>query len=463
MAADNPINSSSSSIDPISGFCSETGIYHSLRPAVPLPPLTAPLSVTEYVFQLLDRIIPSSSSPHQALIDSTTRRSIPYPELVRRSNALANFIQQRIGLRRGDVALILSSNSVYVPILYLSLFSCGVIVSPSNPINSKSEISYQIQLCKPAIAFASSDSAFKVPPLPLGTLLLDTLEFDSMMTGETDASSFRPLLKISQSDTAAILYSSGTTGRVKGVELTHRNFISVLDGMYNSRASRNSPAVNMIAVPYFHVYGFVQCLRAVAFGETLVTAGGRFDLRKMVMAIKEFKVTHLATVPAILVALTKKVDDVSSFDMRSLEVVTCGGAPVPGSVIEMFKAQFPSVQVSQGYGLTESTAGVIRAVGAEESGRLGSSGKLMPFFEAKIVDPETGTNNRRGELWLRGPSIMKGYVGDVEATAVALDSDGWLRTGDLCYFDSEGFLYVTDRLKELIKYKGYQASCPCRA
>ncbi|KAF5179198.1 4-coumarate--CoA ligase-like, partial [Thalictrum thalictroides] len=112
-----------------------------------------------------------------------------------------------------------------------------------------------------------------------------------------------------------------------------------------------------------------------------------------------------------------------------------------------------------GYGMTETTGSVTRMLGPEETKRHGTVGRLSENMEAKIVDPITGEAlppGQRGELWLRGPIVMKGYVGDDEATAATLDSEGWLKTGDLCYFDTDGFLYIVDRLKELIKYKAYQ-------
>ncbi|GMP51759.1 hypothetical protein CsSME_00017864 [Camellia sinensis var. sinensis] len=148
-------------------------------------------------------------------------------------------------------------------------------------------------------------------------------------------------------------------------------------------------------------------------------------------------------------------------DLSSLEVVACSGAPLPNAVIERLKKRFPGVLVAQSYGLTESTGGVSRTMGPIESQILGSSGRLMPYCQAKIVDAETGISLppfKHGELWVGGPYIMKGYVNDKEATAAIMDSEGCLRTGDICYFDNEGFLYVVDRLKELIKYKGYQVA-----
>lgn len=276
------------------------------------------------------------------------------------------------------------------------------------------------------------------------------------------------LVQVSQSDTATILYSSGTTGRVKGVALTHRNWISTLAGVYAvRRAAAASPqaAVALCTVPFFHVYGIAFCLRVLAVGDTLASISGRFDLEAMMRAIELFRITHVAWAPPVAVAVVKSGDgnETGGYDLSSLQVIACGGAPLAKSVIDKLKKRLPNVQLAQGYGLTETTARVFGAVGPEETRVEGANGKLMPNIEAKIVeaDSETGIGLpplMQGEIWVRGPCIMKGYVGDEEATASALDSEGWLKTGDLCYIDNDGYLFFVDRIKELIKYKGYQVA-----
>lgn len=262
---------------------------------------------------------------------------------------------------------------------------------------------------------------------------------------------------VTQSDTAAILYSSGTTGKVKGVVLTHRNFISALAGVNAVRPVRSSAAVAMCTVPFFHVYGFVYCVRAVALGESLVSMK-RFNLRLMMRAIEEFGVSHVALAPPVVVAMVNNALD-AGYNLSSLEFAFSGGAPLTNALIGRFNKRFPNTALVQAYGLTETTGGFARTTGSYESKKLGATGRLAWNCQAKIVDPDTGIGLppfKHGELWVRGPFIMKGYVNDEEATTTMLNSDGWLRTGDLCYFDNEGFLFYVDRIKELIKCNGYQ-------
>lgn len=454
-------------IDPKSGFCSETITYHSLRPIVPLPPVNSSLSIYDYVFSLFRSISNSSPETTTALIDSETNTRISYSVLIQKIESLSHHLKSVVGLSKGDTAFILSPTSLQIPILYFSLLSIGVAISPSNPKSTISEISHLISLSKPIIAFATSKTAHKLPSvLHHGTILLDSADFELMMT-EEERTLVDLVDKVNQLDTAAVLYSSGTTGRVKGVMLSHRNFTSLAAGIYGSqlknRGMGTSDVVVLCTVPLFHVYGLVCILKAAAMGETLVVLNQerRFEVERLMKIVEDYKVTNLAVAPPVILAMCKGPRMDHAHDMKSLTTVVCGGAPLLVEVISRFRDRYPNLVVAQAYGLTETTGGVFRTLGAEESRKIGSTGRLSSNMQAKIVDPETGAALppcKQGELWVKGEAIMKGYVGEEKATLTTLDTDGWLKTGDLCYIDNEGYLYVIDRLKELIKYKGYQVA-----
>lgn len=215
--------------------------------------------------------------------------------------------------------------------------------------------------------------------------------------------------------------------------------------------------VSLFPLPLFHVFGFFMMVRALAMGETLVLMQ-RFDFEGMLKAVEKYRITYMPVSPPLITAFTKS-ELVKKYDISSIRLLGSGGAPLGKEVAESFKAKFPNVEIVQGYGLTESGGGAARMIGFDEAKRHGSVGRLAENMEAKIVDPvtvEALSPGYKGELWLRGPTIMKGYVGDDKATVETLDSEGWLKTGDLCYFDSDGYLFIVDRLKELIKYKAYQ-------
>ncbi|WKA07941.1 hypothetical protein VitviT2T_025710 [Vitis vinifera] len=445
-------------IDPKSGFSPTTKTYHSLRPPVPFPPKHRPLSLAEYVISLLRSAPDSPLETTNVLIDASSDYRLSYSQFLRQVQSLAASLQRITGLSKGDTAFILCPPSLKIPVIYFSLLSLGVTISPTNPLGSDSEVSHQIHLCKPAIAFASSKTAHKLPSLRLGTVLVDSLEFDSMMT--ENGAGYGKRVEVSQSDPAAILYSSGTTGRVKGVLLTHRNLITLIAGFHHNRLEKEEDGprpVSLFTLPLFHVFGFFMLVRAVSLAETLVLME-RFDFENMLKAVEKYRITYMPVSPPLVVALAKS-EFVGKYDLSSLQLLGSGGAPLGKEVSERFSARFPNVQMVQGYGLTESGGGAAGMADLDEAKRHGSVGRLMHDMEAKIVDPKTGEAlppGQQGELWLRGPTIMKGYVGDDEATAATLDQEGWLKTGDLCYFDSDGFLFIVDRLKELIKYKAYQ-------
>ena len=324
-------------VDPRSGFCAETRTFHSLRPTVQLPPENVLLSADAYTYSLR---APSPGDDSPVIINSTTGQRLSYSEFVRRSKTLAAYLQSIVGLNKGDAAYILSTNLIQVPVLYFALLSLGVVVSPANPINTKAEVARQTQLCRPVIAFTISTAVHKIPKLRYGTIVIDSFEFELMMT-----SPIREMVdvKVSQSDLAGIMYSSGTTGNVKGVMVTHRNLIA-MTGSYMQRKA-NSPVVLLQILPYFHVYGFHYVFKCMAMNVTVVIME-KYDLEKTIDAVEKYKVTDLAVAPPVVVAMSKKAVT-EGRDLSSLETVASGGAPLGKELIEAFTAKFPGTVISQ--------------------------------------------------------------------------------------------------------------------
>jgi acyl-CoA synthetase (AMP-forming)/AMP-acid ligase II len=260
-----------------------------------------------------------------------------------------------------------------------------------------------------------------------------------------------------ENDLAVLPYSSGTTGLPKGVMLTHRNL--VVNICQTQAGFPIEPDDTLIGVlPFFHIYGMTvimnQGLRA---GATIVTMP-RFELEHFLELIERHRVTRAYVVPPIALALAKH-PAVEGRDLSALRTIMSGAAPLGAELIEQVADRI-GCAVIQGYGLTE-TSPVTHLIRPDGENRPGSIGQPLPGTECRVVDPDSKADagaGERGELWIRGPQVMRGYLNNPEATAATVDAEGWLHTGDVAVRDDDGFYTIVDRLKELIKYRGYQVA-----
>ncbi|KAG4188259.1 hypothetical protein ERO13_A08G152400v2 [Gossypium hirsutum] len=233
-------------------------------------------------------------------------------------------------------------------------------------------------------------------------------------------------------------------------------FVRFEASQYEYSSSKN---VYLAVLPMFHIYGLsLFVVGLLSLGSSIVIMR-RFDASELVKVIDDYGVTHFPVVPPILTTLTMRAKHVCENSLQSLKQVSCGAAPLSRKTILDFVQALPHVDFVQGYGMTESTAVGTRGFNNEKHHNYSSIGLLAPNMQAKVVywnsDPSLPPGFH-GELWLRGPAIMQRYINNVEATNMTIDKDGWLRTGDIVCFDEDGYLYLSDRLKEIIKYKGYQ-------
>jgi len=330
--------------DPRTGFSPASRTFHSLKPPLLLPPSNATISAASYIlFLRRNSYFPDSST---AVIDSTSGHRLSYSELIHRADNLAANLATVFKLSKSHTALILSPNIIEVPILCFALLSLGVVISPANPLSTRFELKRLFHLSKPTIVFAVTSIAEKISEFNVRKILLDSSEFDSLT--QTKIQPLSPTASsspVTQSDVAAILYSSGTTGKVKGVMLTHRNLTAIAAGYDTVREKRAEPAVYLYTVPYFHVYGFTFSLGAMVLSETVVIME-RFSLGGMLRAAERFRATHITVVPVLVVAMTK--DSVTDgYQLTSLEGIVCGGAPLRKETDVAFKAKFPNVLVIQ--------------------------------------------------------------------------------------------------------------------
>jgi acyl-CoA synthetase (AMP-forming)/AMP-acid ligase II len=367
------------------------------------------------------------------------------------------------GLRPGDALLICSPNSIEWVIVALGAMAAGGRVSGANPAYTVPELTHQMRDSGARFAFtlpalldnvrqaaaAAGCERIVVDGEAEGCLSLATL------LATTDA---EPAVPQNPGTLALLPYSSGTTGLSKGVMLTHRAIVSNVCQTLHAMEPPEHGVVMLAFLPMFHAMGFaLTTLCGLAHGSKLVTLP-RFEPQAFLQAIATHRVTDLIAVPPVMqfMAAHPMLDQ---FDLKSLRIVGAGGAPM-SAALEARVSQRLGVPCTQGYGMTEVTA-VLTLGFTPATMRPGSVGKLLPAVQMRVVDPATGHDMRygqEGELWFRGPQLFSGYLNNPQASAATLTSDGWIRTGDLGHVDTDGFVFITDRLKELIKVKGMQVA-----
>jgi acyl-CoA synthetase (AMP-forming)/AMP-acid ligase II len=420
----------------------------------PLPDVEIP--DTALVPFVLERAKELGDKP--ALIDGPSGRELSFAQLDDQVRRMAGALVAK-GFGKGDTLALLSPNVPEYGVAFLATTMTGGTVTTINPVYNTEEIEYQLKDAK-ARFLVTIRPAFEQAKKAAD----DTGVEEIFVIGED---SFGDLLKadplseqvpVEPDDLAALPYSSGTTGYPKGVMLTHRNLVANLAQVDGAMPlSRDDVVIGVL--PFFHIYGMQVILNlALRAGATIVTMP-RFDLEGFLRIIQDHKVTRAYVVPPIALALAKH-PLIDQFDLSSLQLVFSGAAPL-GAELEEACTERLGCRVSQGYGMTESSPVSHGIPFPDGQLKPGTIGVAVPNMECRIVDVETGEDaaeGERGELWMRGPNVMKGYLNNDEATKSTVDEDGWLHTGDVAIVDEDGYYSIVDRVKELIKYKGFQVA-----
>jgi acyl-CoA synthetase (AMP-forming)/AMP-acid ligase II len=422
----------------------------------PLPDLPLrEISIAERLFEGLqhaaDRVI---------LTDGPSGESYTGQALEARIRSLAGGLRAE-GVGPGTVLALLAPNLPDYAVVFHAAALAGATVTTLNPTYTAPEVAYQLR-----------DSG--------ATLLVTVPAFLAVAAEATPGTGVREVITIGPANghrsvddllgpplaaqvpvdlgthVLALPYSSGTTGLPKGVMLSHRNMVMNVD--QTLALLDIQPGETTVAfLPFFHIYGMNVLMNAfLARGAGLVTMP-RFDLEAMLTHIQTHRVEKLYIAPPVAIALAKH-PMVDAFDTSSLKVILSAAAPLGADVAQAVSRRLHGCAVIQGYGMTELSP-ITHAV-PHRAPRAGSVGVTAPNTMTRIVNPETGQDcaaGAEGEVWISGPQVMLGYLNRPEATA-AMIQDGWLRTGDLGVVDADGYLFIRDRLKELIKVKGFQVA-----
>ena len=409
----------------------------------------------------------ASAHPDKLAIKcGVTGRGFTYAELQDAIRHVAAGLHAR-GVRKGDVVGLVSPNIPEFAVVFFAVTVIGAICSTVNPIATAEEIGAQ---------FADSEAICLVTIPPLAEKCQTAARLASsvreiFVIGETDIAGVIPFSALFEhgdqpplvdidtaTDVAALPYSSGTSGIPKGVMLTHRNLVANLAQLNVAKFTTSSDTV-VAVLPFFHIYGMVVIMSgALTQGATIISMP-RFELEPFLQLLQDHKVTVANVVPPIILALAKH-PAVTKYDVSSLRMIFSGAAPL-GRELAQACSERLHIKVVQGYGLTETSPVTHYHPHDGDIEKHESVGPPAANTECRLVDPLTEQDvaaGERGELWIRGPQVMKGYFKKPEATAMCMTPDGWFKTGDVAVVDENGWFAIVDRVKELIKYKGLQVA-----
>jgi acyl-CoA synthetase (AMP-forming)/AMP-acid ligase II len=431
--------------------------YSSPHPAVDIPALP-----------LAEFILAGAAArgrDRAALVDAVTGRGISYaalPDLVDRTAAgLA-----RLGIGKGDVCALFSPNTPEYLVAVLAMARLGAVATTASSLYTTDDLGKQLRDSAARVLFTSRALAPTWSDAIVGTGVERIVVFDDVGANSRAVIGFAalaatlgapPSTPIEPGDLVAMPYSSGTTGLPKGVMLTHRNLVANV--LQADRAGHyiHGEDTSVVFLPFFHIYGLTAIgLLGLWSGATMIVMP-RFELEPYLDLVARHRASLLHVVPPLVLALAKH-PSVGDRDFSSIRKLFSGAAPLGANVIEQCMQRVGCI-VQQGYGLTETSPATHITSDDPAKIKHGSVGPPVPNTECRVVDPETGRDlgpGEDGELWIRGPQVMRGYFNRPDETRAAVDDAGWFRTGDIGHADADGHFFIVDRLKELIKYKGLQ-------
>lgn len=419
-------------------------IYTSPYPDVAISDLT----ITQRVFAGLE-----NRPDEVVLTDGPSGRTMTAAAFMDQVKRMAGGLTAA-GFGGGHTVAIMAPNIPEYCVIYHAVAWAGGTITTLNPTYTANEVAHQMQDARAELLITIPDfmdtartGAGDTPVIAIGSP-----EYSALM-GDPIATQVPVDL---DEHTVVLPYSSGTTGLPKGVMLSHRNNVVNIDQSIVA-ADFQPGEVTAAFLPFFHIYGMNVLMNVhLAGGGSLVTMP-RFDLPHFLQISQDHKTKRMWVVPPVALALAKH-PLIDEYDLSTLEQVFIAAAPSGPELSDAIAARLGCIAL-QGFGMTELSP--VSHVVPHQAPRSGAAGITVPNTSCRIVDIETGANlaaDQEGELWIKGPQVMQGYLNNAKATSETITQDGWLRTGDIAKIDADGYMFITDRLKELIKYKGFQVA-----
>ncbi|KAI0137007.1 putative phenylacetyl-CoA ligase [Xylariales sp. AK1849] len=435
------------------------------------------VDVWTLLFERQGRVSPNEN---ELFIDGDTGRSYNFTQLKNTALDFGKGLKSQWGFKKGDVLGVFSPNSVDYGAVVFGVLWAGGVCSTANPTYTVKELAFQLKdsnvkgLVTQLPVLPIALEAAKQIGLPEDRIILmgddrDVAGKIKHFTELRDTSLFgqsKPNID-PQKDLAFLVYSSGTTGLPKGVMLKHRNLIANViqsstiegrSGLHCLGGPDGKGDKQLAVLPFFHVYGLTNILHVTVYEGYQAIVLPKFELEKACKLIQDYGITFAYIPPPIVLGLAKD-PIVDKYDLSSLKWLNSGAAPLTHELINGLWERL-TVPVKQGYGLSETSPVTHLQTVLEWAKHKGAVGKLVPNMEARIVDLE-GKDvppGEEGEIWVKGPNVFSGYLNRPELAKDTFSEDGYFKTGDIGYIDAKENFFVTDRLKELIKYKGFQVA-----
>ncbi|KIJ47857.1 hypothetical protein M422DRAFT_777999 [Sphaerobolus stellatus SS14] len=469
--------------------CTTMLLFRSTAPPFVLPPdhLIIPDIILNDDFQHPTK--PNGNQDLPCIIDERTGFTLTLRELRERTYRLANVLKGRWNPTPGDIITLFIPNHTDYPVCIWAGHLLGCTIAPTSPTLTVDELVYQLEIVRPTLIIAYSENVGTALK-GAGSINLSAdriVTVDSMQTSNESAlvpslpdllAKESPVLQFSghklgpgeaKKAIAFLCFSSGTTGKPKAVAISHYNAISnMLQAATFNRFNENYTCVEEQrfrpgdvcsgVLPSYHIYGLMMNLHIVIYAKMTLVVSQKFDFAEMLKSIGKYHITHIIIVPPQAVLFCKH-PAAKEADLSSVRVCMMAGAPVTAELTEELVVRFPGAQLGQAFGMTETSPAVSMWPVTQKVGTPGSAGQLVSGTVAKVVkeDGNLAKVGESGELYIKGEQVALGYYKN-EAATKEVFVDGWVRTGDIALFQANGDMFIVDRVKELIKVKGFQVA-----